>query len=187
MVAIRKTKFKPAFPACTGICTRLTPTACTIGSCRGKHIRRARERVEWTETRNVATNHGERAARIMAAESWRGGPSGSSWAKTVRGVLGRLWLWRELGGLQLRREVHEITGNRGSFRVNFRGNGIPDFQISARRRIGNVDLHPLPFPESQDAVRVHPALALWLGIRANLPNLGAKFLLLLFGEVPLST
>ena len=25
------------------------------------------ERVEWTETRNLATEHGERAARIMAA------------------------------------------------------------------------------------------------------------------------
>ena len=30
-----------------------------------------------------------------------------------------------LAGLRLRREVHEITGNTGSFRVNFRGRGRP--------------------------------------------------------------
>ena len=35
------------------------------------HPERA-ERVEWTETRNVATNHGERAARIMAATAEAG-------------------------------------------------------------------------------------------------------------------
>ena len=42
-------------------------TACTTGGCRGRGIRRARKRVEWTETRNLATEQGERAARIMAA------------------------------------------------------------------------------------------------------------------------
>ena len=31
------------------------------------HHPESAERVEWTETRNLATEHGERAARIMAA------------------------------------------------------------------------------------------------------------------------
>ena len=43
-------------------------TACTILGCRGRPtIPESAERVEWTETRNLATSEGERAARIMAA------------------------------------------------------------------------------------------------------------------------
>ena len=42
-------------------------TACTTGGWWGRGIRRARSGVEWTETRNLATEQGDRAARIMAA------------------------------------------------------------------------------------------------------------------------
>ena len=43
-------------------------TACTIPGCRGEaHHPESAERVEWTETRNLATSEGERAGRIMAA------------------------------------------------------------------------------------------------------------------------
>ena len=36
------------------------------GEAHPESAERSAERVEWTETRNIATNHGERAARIMA-------------------------------------------------------------------------------------------------------------------------
>ena len=58
-------------------------TACMIGRCRGEPHPESAERVEWTETRNLATNHGERAARIMAATA-EAGPD----LKRLAGVAG---------------------------------------------------------------------------------------------------
>ena len=42
-------------------------TACTIRQVPGEGHPESAERVEWTETRNLATSEGERAGRIMAA------------------------------------------------------------------------------------------------------------------------